>query len=125
METKLFTNEVDAVVQSEWKKIIQIIQDANVKVLSLKFEIKLKDDILTRFGLNNYFRFVAEFNPGESKMLYLYKDMVLEPINYYLRPEDYHEVSLLEILHQCIVQDTYQPDIRFLERGEKEYKPEV
>lgn len=114
-----FIEELDKLIQLEYKEVYKLTQESKLKILSLSYEIFLSDDVLLKFELNKDIRFIITMNSSKGGTKYLYKNIELKPINYYIRPDDYHEVSTLEILQQCILQDTYKPDIMFLERGEK------
>lgn len=112
-----FFKELDIVIREELNKLIQLIE--GTKITKFTFEITLSNDNLKKFKLSEDFIFLVDSTPTSCEVKYYYKNLPLEPINYYLRPDDYHEVSTLEMLQQCVLQDTHQPDIRFLERGEK------
>ena len=117
-KNKEFTEELDKVVQSEWKEAAKLIKDSKLRIISFSYSVLLSDDILKKYSLTNNIEFIVDTTSDSGKIEYYYKGMKLEPVNYYLRPDDYHEVSTLSILQQCTIQDTYKPDIMFLERGE-------
>lgn len=117
---KEFFEQIDKIVKREYESVLEAIVKTEVKVRSFSFDVAVDENLLKQYSLNKDIRLIAETVPDSISMRYLYKDMPLEPINYYLRPDDYHEVSTLQILEQCIAQDTHKPDIMFLERGEKE-----
>jgi hypothetical protein len=118
MNNKLFKEELDKITQEEWHKIHELIVSNCSNVISIRFEIKLPDSILEQFWLNKNLRFIITASVGDMVIEFNYKGRKIDPVNYYLRPNEYHEVSMLQILQQCIIQDTHSPDIMFLERGE-------
>ena len=61
---------------------------------------------------------MANYTTNGVNVKFYFKNIQLQPDCYYIRPDDYHEVTVLEILKQCIEQGTHTPDIKFLERGE-------
>ena len=117
-KNKEFFEELDKVVQKGVKELVDLAHKSTVKLISFEFEAILDKEMLDKFGLNDSFRFIISTSPSNCNTSYLYKNLRLEPINYYLRPADYHPVSTLRILQECIAQDTNKPDIMYLERGE-------
>lgn len=113
---KEFFEQLDKISKEELNKLIKLIADT--KITKFTFEISLPNDVLKKFWLSEDLLFLVDSTPTGCTMKYFYKNLPVEPINFYLRPDDYHEVSTLEILQQCIHQDTHKPDILFLERGE-------
>jgi hypothetical protein len=121
MKDKEFLKELDLITQENYKKLFNALKDCPVKTYDLKFEVEITEEMKSKYGLDDNFRFFAVLGGYEGpKMEYDYKGIKLDPDCYWLRPDDYHEVSTLQILHECMKQDTYRPDIKFLERGEKE-----
>lgn len=118
MDKELF-KELDKVVQPAYTKIATALIEIDSRVISFKYEVELEESILKTFGLNKDIRFIVEVkSPRDAETNYYYKGVKLDPIHYHLRPDDYHEVSTLRMLQECIAQDTYRSDIMYLERGE-------
>jgi hypothetical protein len=115
---KEFTKKLDVLAKAEWKKIYTCIKPFNTIITSITFELIVDDNILAKYWLNKNIKFFLEVDSDGSKMAYYYNNMPINPECYYLRPDPYYDVSMLEILWQSIIQDTYEPDIKFLERGE-------
>ena len=115
---KEFTEELDVVVQAAYEEVRLALKNCKVKVMSLEYKVILEDNVLAKYKLNKDVGFIVDINEG--KMIYTYQGRKLEPKCYYLRPDDYHEVTTLQILQQCVLQDTHKPDIKFLEEGKTE-----
>ena len=115
---KEFFEELDKISQDKHKILLSLFNGVDIDVVSVKIIVKISDEPKKRFGLNDDISFLLKIG-DTGKMKYLYKGIEIEPIKYYIRPSDYHEVSTLTILQEAIKQDTYKPDIMFLERGEK------
>src|ERR1039458_1757224 len=96
-----FTEELDKIVQSTYKKIHLLLKDAKIDIMSLEYRVQLEDGILKKYGLTSDVGFIV--NVSDGAMIYTYKGIKLEPICYYLRPVDYHEVTTLQILQQCVL----------------------
>jgi len=119
-ENKEFIVELDKETQILWKLLRKTISKTSIKISGIQYLVELDDEILKKFGLNKDIKFIIDVRPtsgGETK--YYYKNMELNPNAYYVRPDDYHEVSTLRILQESIAQDTHEPDIMHLERGEE------
>ena len=48
---------------------------------------------------------------------YTYKGLVINPEGYYILKEDHRQPSQIEILEQCVKQNTHKPNIRPLQEG--------
>ena len=62
--------------------------------------------VYIKFSLNEY---------EGVKFEYRYKNIEIEPICHYVRPNNSRFLTQLEILRECIKQDKYNPDLRDLE----------
>ena len=62
--------------------------------------------VYIKFSLNEY---------EGVKFEYRYKNIEIEPIGHYVRPNNSRFLTQLEILRECIKQDKYNPDLRDLE----------
>ena len=113
-----FFKEIEKISEEARESILGAITDQEHGVLSVEINIKLSDESVSKFELNDDIMITQLCTPGEVKTKYYYKGIDVNPDCYYLRPDDYHSVSTLRILQECIAQDTPRPDIKYLERGE-------
>lgn len=113
-----FRKELDKVIQAAWVKLGKVIDDTGVGVSRIDFHVNLDDETLLRFGLNNKISFIINATPDVTKVEYYYDSALIDPECLWTRPENYQELSDLTILKEAIKQDTYNPDIKHLERGE-------
>jgi hypothetical protein len=116
---KEFFRELNVLVQRDYKLLQKLSKTTSVDIISIRYRVILSEDILNEYGLNKDVEFFVDATCDGGKMSYHYKNIKVEANCYYLRPDDYYEVSTLRILQECIKQDTYEPDIKFLERGEE------
>ena len=114
-KSESFLIELNSKVKENYKNIFNAIADKSLNIISFEFETILEDDLLKKYNLNNNIRFIVD----DDEMKYYYKNIEIEPDCYYSRPNDYHEVSILRMLQECIIQDKSDPDIKYLERGEE------
>jgi hypothetical protein len=98
----------------KWLEIFEALKDVT-GIYSISFSIFPSEEFFKKFNLTSDIHFSVVNNNGEGKMKYFYKKVTIDPNCYYVRPENYREVSLLEVLTECILQDTHQPDIKHLE----------
>lgn len=112
----LFFKELDVLVQEKYRILVDLVCDSCIT--SFNYQIKPSEKFLNKFGLNTDVSFEIVTTPGYGKTKYLYKNIELKPDNYYLRPTPYYEVTTLQIIQEAIKQDKYNPDIKYLERGE-------
>lgn len=111
-----FINELNEVNEKEWEKFYNALKDKEIKLSTVRFVIEPDKEMLDKYGLNENITFISNVRfTGEGKMEYYYKNLELDPECYYIRPDNYTEVTLLEILQECIKQDTNTPDIKQLE----------
>lgn len=106
-ENKEFIVELDKEAQILWKLLRKTIGKTSIKISRIQYLVELDDEILKKFGLNKDIKFIIDVRPASGgKTKYYYKNMELNPKCYYVRPDDYHEVSTLRILQESIAQDT-------------------
>ena len=113
-ESDIFIKELNTIVQNLYsEKIRNLIKDG-----LLSFKIKLNDtkinNLLNKYNLEN-FSIHIKLDYG-LKTEYCYKDIDIKPKGYWILPNNSREPELLEILRECIMQDTYEPDITHLQR---------
>lgn len=113
-KTQELIKELDELNQNKWSEIYKALKDVT-DVYSIGFNVYLSEEMLTKFNLNKDIVFSVKNNNGVGKMKYYYKGIEIEPDCYYLRPDNYTEVTLLEILQECLTQNTYNPNIKHLE----------
>ena len=117
---KNFFADLDIDLNKKWDSIKSFMSTSSIKFIKFKFVIDLDEEKILKYELNDDISFVADINPDYTcSILYYYRDIELDPNCYYIRPEKYHTVSTLSILHECIKQKTCRPDIKFLEDGKK------
>jgi len=116
--SKEFFKELDVEVHKKYNTIFDKVADTGVT--SFTYLVQLNEEILLKYGLNKDIDFEVVVYPNETKIKYLYKMVEMKPDNYWLRPTPYYEVTTIQMLRECIKQDAYTPDIKYLERGESE-----
>jgi len=121
-KNKMFFEELDKVTQDNYKEVVNALIKQNTKVYSFSYLIELNDDIILKYNLNNDIKFKCVVTPDSGSMEHYYKGRLVKPINLYIRPDNYCEVSTLTILQECIKQDRHDPDIRYLELGGRKAK---
>lgn len=112
--TQQFIEELDKVSLEKWNELYDVLK-GKTDIYSITFGIFPSKEMLEKFGLNDQFRFVVENANGRAKMTYYYSEVKVQPQGYYILPENYREVPLLEMLQECVKQDTYAPDIKPLQ----------
>lgn len=115
MKNKKLFEELEKINQENYKKFIESLNSHDLEILTVTFITKLNNELIEEFELNDDISFSCEITPEKGKMEYYYKGLKVEPDCYYLRPDNYREVSTLEILQECIKQDTHEPDIKKIE----------
>lgn len=118
-KTKEFIKHLDELSNKKWLEIFEALKDVK-DIYSISFSIFPSEELLAEFNLNKDIHFSIVNNNGDGKMKYFYKKMAVEPDCYYVRPDNYREVTLLEVLQECIIQDTQNPDIKHIENSNNE-----
>jgi len=115
-----FFKRIEEVSSESRHKVMNAIIDTGVDSLSFEFVVNIGEESVSDFGLNSEIMITQHCTPELVKTKYYYKGVEVSPDCYYLRPEEYHPVTTLRILQECINQDKHNPDIKYLERGEEE-----
>ena len=77
--------------------------------------LPISDELRSRFSLSDKILIELRCTAGLNKTFYSYDGIELKPDSYYIRPEGCQEVSTLQILHEAMRQDRYDPDIKHLQ----------
>jgi hypothetical protein len=102
-----------------YKEVLSHLSKSPIEFLGFECQIDMSTELKESFGLNDSIKFSLKANPYVQKVKYYYNDIEIKPDCYYLRPKDYHPVSTLRALQECIAQDKYNPDIKYLEDGKE------
>ena len=104
-------------------KLIKEFEESRIKHLISRYTMLVETDESKEL-LNNYLgedhniSVYIKFSLNEYegiKFVYRYKNIEIEPIGHYVRPNNSRFLTQLEILRECINQDKYNPDLRDLE----------
>ena len=104
-------------------KLIKEFEESRIKHLISRYTMLVETDESKEL-LNNYLgedhniSVYINFSLNEYegvKFEYRYKNIQIEPIGHYVRPNNSRFLTQLEILRECIKQDKYNPDLRDLE----------
>lgn len=112
---KEFFKEIDDSVQLSWKELQQLSKSIKTQIMSIEFVVELNDIQKQKYGLNKDILLVV--NTYDKKMKYYYKKLEINPECYYNSPKKYYKVFTLDILQECIIQDTHTPNIKPMEDG--------
>ena len=109
-----FIKELDIIIKRDYtEKFFAIIKDDAINSTTLNI---FNDDIKKLFKDYNLGEHISiKLGVPDCQVSYYYKGCKMEPICYWLRPDNYREVSIIEMLLECIKQDTHRPDIKHLE----------
>jgi len=113
-KTQEFTKKLDEISLKKWEEIYEALKGIT-DIQAITFTIFPSKEMLSEFNLTEDFNFMIENKNGHGKMKYFYKNYQVQPESYYLLPENYREVPLLEMLLECVKQDTHKPDIKHLQ----------
>ena len=110
-----FKTELDKIILDQYRVAYEKIVNLNIKVLSLKLLIELNSEFLSKYNFDDKLKVIVKMTPDENPQAeFFYNDIKIEPEDYYLRPANYQEISLLRKIQEAYKQDTYKPDIKFL-----------
>ena len=119
---KMFQEDMDKVVNDTIKHIIPLLKE---KVLITGVFEPPKGKVSEVFS--KHFAFdtkdlgilisILEEDIRPVKCDYTYKGLVIKPEGYYILKEDHRQPSQIEILEQCVKQNTHKPNIRPLQEG--------
>lgn len=64
--------------------------------------------------------YVSKYKYIENKVIYKYKHSEVQPVSFFIRPKDCLDITMTDILKECIKQDTYMPNIKHLQTMHKD-----
>ena len=104
-------------------KLIKEFEESRIKHLISRYTMLVETDeskeLLNNYlGENHNISVYINFSLNEYegvKFEYSYKNIQIDPIIHYVRPNNSRFLTQLEILRECIKQDKYNPDLRDLE----------
>lgn len=120
---ELFQEDMNKVVQQLIDIHIKPLVDAKVLIKG-RFEPpkeKVKEVFNKHFDFNTddlgiqVCLFEDHLNPIVCE--YTYKGLTVDPIGHYVLSSENRDLSHIEILKQCIIQDTHKPNIKALQEG--------
>jgi len=112
---KEFTSELDTHTTSIWKTVQTSLREVHSCITTLNFIVKMPEEFYSKWQLTPALEFEMHSTGGSGNMSYYYRGCEVRPDCYFLRPKGYQKVSTLQILQECVKQDTHQPDIKPLE----------
>lgn len=118
-----FKKDMDILVKEKVKEIIPIFQEYGIYEAHVEVNADKLDEILKKyFTKEEYDNINVTLNinaiQNSCEVYFYYKKRRIESQGHYILPKNYKPVSTLEILKECIKQDTNTPDIKSLEMGE-------
>lgn len=117
-----FINDLNKIVLNEYNKIRELLNKSWGNLIEFKFFVNRSNEFNEKFGLNESIQFVITVNnyPSEQKCEYYYNGRKMEPDCYYIQPENYYQPTIIEMLQECIKQDSHKPNIKHLENKNNE-----
>lgn|GEM_PF-7106607 len=112
-----FLIKIDGALQKYWKDILfPKVGELVLCELTVIIPDELLKSTLLESGLNSDIQIGLRLESQLSaRARYFYKGSELEAKSNYILPENYITPNTLDILKECIKQDTHRPDIRHLE----------
>ena len=111
-----FTEELDNIAQKQWKNIYNQLKGIG-NIFGVKILVEPKEVIilLQKYQLDTRIEFITNVGgSGEGQMEYYFNGDLIKPDGLYSGVE--RNVSLLELLRECTIQQTYNPDIKHLQK---------
>ena len=109
-----FFNSLDEFIKPKYKKTLESIKELKLSITDITLKVEVSQHFGDKFKLNENLTFGIDINSRRVKVLYFYKDLPVEPITYYVTPNNYVTPPTLLIMQEAIIQDTYAPDIHQL-----------
>lgn len=120
-----FQNDMNEVVMSLMDEYLKPLIESDIIVKGV-FDLP-KEKVSKVF--NKHFMFNTEklgirlslFENNTNPIIcdYTYNGIVIKPKGYYILKKGYKMPSQLDILHQCVKQNTHEPDIKRLQKGQE------
>lgn len=118
MERQLF-KDLDDIILPLRNELYNKIKDYNVIGIKAEVNDEGVKSIFNKYikGSEDYFSITVNFTVGNLyiDVEFYYKDKRVNPKCYYIRPKGARYVDQIDILKECLLQDTNEPDITHLE----------
>lgn len=114
--SKEYNDELLVCIKNINTGLYNLMKDFKVQFTNISFIIPLNEEFINKYNLNKDFVFIATLNDwNDVDISIYYKGGKLEPVCFYIRPDDWVEPHLLDVFQECIKQDTHTPNIKKLE----------
>lgn len=122
MERQLF-KDLDEIIMPICNELYNKIKDYNVIGIKLEVNDENVKSIFNKYikSSEDYFSITINFTVKNlhGEVDFYYKDKKINPKCYYIRPKGVRYVDQIDILKECLLQDTNEPDITHLELPNK------
>jgi len=119
-DTPSFISELDELYKVGHTEILTMRKTMKTQFLSYTYQVDIPEEFLTKYELNSFCEFDCTISAESGGVsVHYYKGRKIKPDGHYIQKQNDTRVGLLQILQECVKQDTHQPDIKFLQRGEK------
>jgi hypothetical protein len=114
-----FVKELHEIISDDYKiRISSIMECNNIIALIMIMDDKNTLNLLQKYSLpHDKLQIRLSVHDGMIQVQYYFNRIKLDPVSNYILPKDYRQPSVLEILRECVKQNTHKPDIRRLEIG--------
>lgn len=115
MEKQLF-KDLDEIIMPLWNELYSKIKGYNVVEIEIKVNDENVKSVFNKYIENskNYFS-VNLAVKNHAYVNFYYKNKKINPVCYYVQPKGAKYVDQIDILKECLLQDTNEPNIKHLE----------
>lgn len=111
-----FLTKLDEIIQKYWRDVLCSKLDG---LILYEFTIVIPEELtkllFAEFELNSDIQIGVHSKYATARTKCFYKNTEIEPKCYYIQPENCIQPTILDILRECIKQDTHTPNIKHLE----------
>jgi hypothetical protein len=121
-ENEKYRKEMDEIVSIFWSDYYKKLKSVDLitpTLMRLELLIPVGEEFLTKYNLQSsgleFKLIVTNDESASAKIEPCFYTTPIKPQGFYLLPDDYEEVGVLDIVQEAVKQNTYDPNIMHLQ----------
>lgn len=114
--SKEYDKDINNIITEIRNNLYDRLLTLDINFTNISFLVPITNDFIEKYKINDKFEFIASFSDwNDVELIINYNGRKIEPISFFVKPDNYVEPHLLDIFQECIKQNTHTPDIKKLQ----------